>query len=362
LGNNGKRIVQQLLWIAAPYGIYFTYLFLTHSWQDFYFANVIYNTQHYISLPNYVKGNHFNPLKFSLTLLYNFIGNYFALLAKIPETNLYLPIGALAALGSFVLAILLVNFNVIIGVLYLLTLVFSAPRSNIQIVQETDYQGSLFLVLGVIASLLVLYLIQKIQKIQEGNLLKRDLLRLAQVILTIFLIFSGGCLIKNSYEKYFQRLTQKMPSIYDFSYTAQFIDSLLNHGEYYWIGPYEPQEIFYVTKGQLAGKYPSLLPQFRENAYLKQDFLKQMESHPPKIIIYRHEASIFSTPALEFGQFFLNWMQGKYIALENLKGVTILKSPSSFVLASDLYIRLDKLNEVLSLLQENGYIQSGYSR
>ena len=106
LKNSWKKILHQLLWIGTPYLIYLVYLLLTNSFKEFYFANVIYNTQHYISLPNYVKGAHFNPLKFGLTLIYNFLGNYFALLSSIKDVNLYLPIGVLAALGSFLLLIL----------------------------------------------------------------------------------------------------------------------------------------------------------------------------------------------------------------------------------------------------------------
>jgi len=354
LRNDWKKIFFQLLWIGSPYLLYLIYLLLTNSFSDFYFANMVYNTQHYITLPNYVKGPHFNPFKLGLTIVYNFIGNYFALLSSIKDVNLYLPIGALAALGSFALLIMFAGSNFVVGSLFALTLVFSAPRSNIQVIRETDYQGSLFFVLGLIASLVVIYLIQKSK---EENVLLNDLKRLVQILLTIFLIFSGVCFIKNSYDKYFQRYTQKMPSIFNFSYMAQFIDELVDSNEYYWIGPYEPQEMFYVKKGKLPGKYPSLLPQFREDDYLRNDFIKQMENNRPKIIIFRHEASIFGTPALEFGKFFTDWMETRYTALEKVKGIETLKTPSSFNIRTDLYVRNDQIGEVLQRLKDNGYIK-----
>jgi len=354
LKDSWKKISVQVLWMGVPYLVYLIYLLLTGSFQDFYFANMIYNTQHYITLPNYVKGARFNPLKFALTIIYNFSGNYFALLASITKVNLYLPIGVMAALGSFALLVLFLGNSFILGGLFFFTLVFSAPRSNIQVVNGTDYQGSLFLVLGLIASLVTIYLLNKKK---TESILVTDLKRLTQLILVIFLIFTGVCFIKNSYEKYFQRYTQKMPSIYNFSYTAQFIDLLVDKGEYYWIGPYEPQEMFYVKNGQIPGKYPSLLPQFREDDFLKKDFIKQMENHPPKIVIYRQEASIFGTPSLEFGKFYLEWMKGKYTAMENIKGIETIKSPSSFNLRTDLYVRNESAGEVLKRLKENNYIR-----
>jgi len=40
------------------------------------------------------------------------------------------------------------------------------------------------------------------------------------------------------------RYTQKMPRIYDLSFTAEFLDKILEEGDYYWAGPYEPHELF----------------------------------------------------------------------------------------------------------------------
>lgn len=147
-----------------------------------------------------------------------------------------------------------------------------------------------------------------------------------------------------------------MPGIYDVAYSASFIDEILEKGDYFWIGPYEPNEAFFVKKAQLPGKYPTLLPQFREDDYFKNDFLSQFENNPPGIIIYKHEASIFMTPAMEFGAFFVDWMKDKYISIENIKGIKVLKGPSSFNFNTDLYLRIDKKDALLQKLQEKGYI------
>ena len=308
VGFDLKKLIKYAGVVIAPYGLYFLYLLATGTLQDFYFANITYNTNLYISIPNYVKGRFFNPLKFALTLIYNFHSNYFVLLSKIKHLDLYLPIGVLAGLGSLLLFLTLIPFNAIVAALFFLLLSFSAPRSNIQNYTESDYQGSLFLVFGVAASLIAFYLLRK-TKFHEEVL--QDIKRVAQVLLVIFFFFSFIFLLKNSYDKYFLRYTQVMPSVADISYTADFVDQIINKGEYYWAGPYDPHEEFFVKNGRLPGKYPTLLPQFREDEYLRSSFLKQFEENKPLIIIYRQEASIFGTPSLEFGKFSLSWMRDK---------------------------------------------------
>lgn len=148
-----------------------------------------------------------------------------------------------------------------------------------------------------------------------------------------------------------------MPGIYNVAYTASFVDDIIDQGDYFWIGPYEPNEVFFVKKGLLPGKFPTLLPQFRENDYFKSEFLKQFENHPPKIIIFKHEASIFMTPAMEFGKFFVDWMKGKYTSIEEMKGVQVQSSPSSFNLKTDLYILNSDKASVMQRLGEKGYIK-----
>jgi hypothetical protein len=238
--------------------------------------------------------------------------------------------------------------------LFFLLLSFSAPRSNVQMQSETDYQMALFLMLGIASAFMV---IGMVREWKQKEVLVHDLLRVAQLVVGVFLIFSSLFLLANTYNKYFLRYTQQMPSINNLAYTADFVDRVLSKGDYYWTGPYEPQEQFFVKNAKTPGKYPSLLPQFKESETLKKAFIDQFEKHPPTLIIYRHEASIFMTPADKFGDFFLDWLKGKYTTIEQEKGVVVKQSPSSFTIKGDLYIRNDKKNEVLQKLRNEGFIE-----
>ncbi len=219
---------------------------------------------------------------------------------------------------------------------------------------ESDYQSGMFIALGMISTFMVMWRYKHISFKEEFlNVFKKAIV----AMLVFYLVFASFFLIKNTYDKFYERYTQKMPGIYDIAYSASFIDDLIEKGDYFWIGPYEPHEAFFVKKGRMPGKFPTLLPQFREDEYFKNEFIHQFETHPPKIIIYKHEASIFMTPAMEFGAFFVDWMKGRYTSIENIKGVQIQNSPSSFNLKTDLYIENNQKKAVLQILQDKGYIK-----
>jgi len=352
LGLNKKKIISFILYSALPYLIYILYLFLTGTFFDFYFANFVYNTKLYISIPNYIKGIHFNPLKFALTLIDNFWSNYVVLLTYIKHLDLYLPIAVFSGLGSLTLLLILLIKRLPIGIIYFFVLSFSAPRSNIQKFSETDYQGSLFLILGLISALFSFYFLYQ-NKFKE--VFFKDLARLTQLLLFIFGFFSFIFLGQNFYHKFFSVYTQKMPSVYNFSYVADFIDQIIKDNEYYWIGPYEPHHEFFVKNGRLPGKYPTLLPQFREDEYLKNDFLSQFKKNKPLILIFNHQASIFMTPAEEFGRFFLDWVKENYVNLDQLK-IQAKKSPSEFNIQTDLYLKKEDVYDLILRLKTANYL------
>lgn len=348
-----KNMLKLVSASVAPYLLYLLYLFATGTFKDFYFSNFSYNTELYISIPNYVRGRFFNPIKFGLTLIYNFLSGYLPLLTKIKYLDLYLPVGVLAGFASFILVLLLSEKNLLLGGIFFLVLSFSAPRSLLKTFNETDYQGSLFLMLGLASSLVVVFLLEKIKRSED---VFYDVKRISRFVIMVLIIFSGVFLIGDSYNKLYLRYTQKLPSIYDSSYTAQFLDEILDEGDYFFIGPYEPHEEFYVTKGRLPGKYITLLPQFRENEKTKKDFINQFEKNRPKIIIYKHEASVFNTPSLEFGRFFVDWMSDKYTSLEQVENMNVIRNLPFVNLRTDLYLSNKDKDNILVKLKNKGYI------
>lgn len=338
---------------AAPFLLYGLYLLISNSWKEFYISNVVYNTTLYMHVPNYTPGRFFNPLKFAFAVIYNFYDTYIQLLVRIKEFNLYFPVDLVLALSTFLLFVFLVKELPVIGVVYFFVLSFTAPRSNLMKIGETDYQSGLFIAIGAISFFLLMWRYRYVKFSFEPLEIVRKFL-VSMVLL--YGVFAGLFLAQNTYNKFFMRYTQKMPSVYNHAPTALFINEILSRGDFYWIGPYEPQEEFFVKEAHLPGKFPTLLPQFRESDYFSSEFIKQFETHPPKIIMYKHQASIFGTPAMEFGKFFVDWMEGKYVSIENIKGVTVLKSPETFSMNSDIYLLKAEQGKLLQKMKEMGYV------
>jgi len=338
---------------AIPYALYIIYLLITNSWKEFYISNVVYNTTLYMRVPNYTPGRFFNPLKFAMTVIYNFFDTYIQLLVRIKEFNLYFPVDLVLALSTFLLLVFLLKELPIIGIIYFFVLSFSAPRSNLMKIGETDYQSGLFIAIGTISFFLLLWRYKYIKFSFEPLEIIRKFL-VAMVVL--YGIFAALFLVQNTYNKFYMRDTQKMPSINDNPPSALFFNEITQRDEYYWIGPYEPNEEFFIH-AKLPGKFPTLLPQFRESEYFSSEFIKQFEKNNPKVIVYKHEASIFGTPAVEFGKFFMDWMEGKYVSIENIKGVTVLKSPETFTMRSDVYLLKSEKDILLKRLVDKGYIE-----
>ncbi|MEI6326720.1 MAG: hypothetical protein WCO78_01210 [Candidatus Roizmanbacteria bacterium] len=57
-------------------------------------------------------------------------------------------------------------------------------------------------------------------------------------------------------------------------------------------------------------------------------------------IILNHESSIFQTPAIEFGAFFLDWMKGKYVNCVEAK-IECKSEVRGINVHEDVYLRSD---------------------
>ena len=352
--RSGKKTIAVFFILAAtPYLLYGIYLLLTGSAADFYFSNFTYNTALYINIPNYTIGQHFNPVKFAATLIYNFWGQYLPQLTGLKDINLYLPVGKLTLMGSFLLLIYLLARLPIIGILYLALLSFSLPRSGIKEFNETDYQIGVFVMIGIIATLFMAYLLRR-ERFKEQTM--NDLSRVVQAMIGVYMIFLFIFMIKGTYDKWYLRTTQKMPSIRNSADAAIFIDRILDSKDYYWIGPFEPNEEVFVHNGQLPGKFIALLPQYRENEKMRADFLNQFSTHNPKIIIFKTDTGIFGTPTYQFGSFYLDWMKDKYTRLGAIPGIQVVQNPTGLNLALHLYIKNEDKNNIIAKLQALQYI------
>ncbi|GIW62434.1 MAG: hypothetical protein KatS3mg090_0260 [Patescibacteria group bacterium] len=337
---------------ALPYLLLAVYIIATNSIKEFIFSNFTYNTDFYISIPNYTKGRYLNPLKMLLTLIFNFWDKTVPVLARIGDLDLYFPHTQFFVLSALIAIYLLFKIYKLYGFLFFLMISVSAPRSEIINLGERNYQAGVFIMTATAVFFIILHIYNNI----EAKGLTLVVVKTLLVVNIIYALSSFIFFSKDFYEKFFYVYTQKMPRNYDRDFTAEFVDEIIDNNDFFWIGPYEPHREFFVKKGQLPGKYPTLLPQFAESEFLKNDFIDQFEKKEPKIIIFKHTASIFMTPAEQFGAFFIDYLSNKYIRLSDT-GFRLKKNLSDFDLKTDLYINKKYANEILERLTQKGYLE-----
>lgn len=343
IGHSKNRIRELLMLVSvaiAPYVIYALYLLITGTAKDFWFANFTYNTKLYINIANYTAvTSSFNPLRFALTVINNFWQSYLPLLSQLAYVSFYSPVSRLVALGTLMTALYLCYRRPIFGLIYLALLSFSAPRSSqLYDMRQTDYQMGLFIVMGTISAAYVLY--QLLYDLDTKSFFVKFWRSILCFLLLMYFAFSLAFMLQNTLSIRYQRYMGMLPPTTNISDIADFVTRWIEPTDTYWIGPYEGHHAFYVKRGQTAGKYPSLLPQFRENDFMRNDFLHEMEKANPRMIIFHHEASIFQTPANEFGAFFLDWMKGKYVNCVEAK-IACKSEVGGINVREDVYLRLD---------------------
>ncbi len=286
--------------------------------------------------------------------MYNFYQEYLPLLTKVKDLDLYNPMGRLFAFSSFLLVLFALYKQPVVGIILFLIVSFSSPRSTISDLGETHYQAAGFITIGLVAAFFSLWMRHALSFKDE---IASIVIRVCMVLLVVYTAFMGLFMAKYTFERWYLRYTQVMPGINDKSPTAQVINAVMaGRNAAYWVGPYEPHHQFFVTSARLPGRYVSLLPQFREDPYFRDGFIEQFEKSKPELVVFKHLASIFNTPSETFGAFFLEWMNGKYVRMQDVPGIHVERSPETFEMGSDVYLRQDIADDLLNQFIAAGYV------
>ena len=182
----------------------------------------------------------------------------------------------------------------------------------------------------------------------ERSLYKKAINVVAFVWISIFLLSTTLFATFGAYHVWYERYMGNLSPIVNYSPVAEYIDRIIVNGDTYWIGPFEGHNYFFVKNGVFAGKYPSLLPQFSESDFLRQDFIAQMEKYRPSVVIFKHASGIFGTPADKFGAFFLDYLNSRYVTCKSLERACAQNLPG-FDVVGDVYVRKDRADIIQKL-------------
>lgn len=309
-----------ILIFALPYLIFFGYLLATSSLPDFLFQAVDYNRQYYIyNYPRPPGSTSFNPVRYAVVIVNNFINGYQPLLAFAKNPDFMNPFNTTLAVSNTVFWVfLLLRKKFFLLFISLVATVFSTVRSSDLVHSKpTDYQLAVYFNLSFLnATFFAVFIAKEIETIKTF-LAKAASTSLA-LLFALFWITNVVFLFAEFWRMNYSRYMGTMPLIYDRPAVAPIVNNLLGKSDYCWVGPFEFEEIFYLDC-RLPSKYHWILPQFGSIEKIKSAMLADFSQNPPDVIVFRRNFSAFGqTP--DFNRFFVDFLDKNYLRLSAISG------------------------------------------
>jgi len=361
-----KNSLLLLFLIALPHIIWALYLALTGSIHDYYLQNYVFNTQYYVyNYPHAAGSSHINPIRYAIVITDNFFNNFYQLLLQAKDFNFAFPLNITMALGNLFLGIYLVSKkHYKLAIILLLVLIFANVRSNPLTSAETDYQSAVYIFISFFN---IIYLIPELySQINTSMIASRKVLySLLLGVLSVYFLFSLLFLFQRFDNKYFAKYMGTQALIYDRPLLAPMLNSILTSQDYYWIGPFEFEEEFYIN-AKPASRYHILIPGFGHSPDIQSEMLHDLSTTKPIVVFFKKDFFILGSQAKSYSQFFIDYLASNYITLLDYRNGSIQYKSAVPVtidrdLETQLYIRKDKAQEIIQKLIATGYLKEEMS-
>ncbi len=357
-----KNIITPLIIFTFPYLIFFIYLILTGSLFEFYFASIYYNVNYYIYNFPKVAGIHsHHPVRYAISIARNSIDGISALLTQIPSFNLSYPMNISLALGNLI-AIIYFLLKRRFGLTLLLTsmMIYTNARSEPLNIHETDFHATVYIMLTIATTM---YIFSKI----KNDLDKKYPFSFKSIFAFLFILggvywlfaamFWGNSFMNKAYDK----LMGNAPLIYDRPQTGRILNTLLTKDDYYWIGPFELQELLFIN-GQQASKYFWFLPANSRDEKIKREIIADFDKTKPKVILFKDWWSNFGVTPEQFNTTIVTYLDKNYFQLEDLKNEGLeftvnMPRERDFDFENELYFRKDQKEKIVAELFSKNLIQ-----
>jgi hypothetical protein len=354
-----KQVLKGLAVLTAPFLIFLIYLVLTNSLSDYYQQNFVFNAKYYIyNYPRPEGSGRINPVRYSIIITHNFFNDFAGALVNSKDFNLCFPFPTALALGNLGLIIYLLLFSSPWSALFiLLMLTFANARSNPLTNGDTDYQAAVYIICSL--ANLTLFLRLTYKKLNE------KVATAQKIILSFLFLFVGvyafflALFFQRQFNfKFFDKYMGKAPLIYDRSQIAPIINKLVSPGEFFWIGPFEFEELFYAT-GKIPSRYHVLLPAMGKAEEIKKTFLSDFQKNKPKVIYFDRQCFILGSNPEMYAQFFLDFLDQEYVTLSKYKRggkqyVSAVPISEHVNLKTNLYLDKERAEAVIQdLLTQN---------
>jgi hypothetical protein len=236
-------------------------------------------------------------------------------------------------------------------------LVFANTRSSPLTNGDTDYQAAVY----IMASLanLTFFLQLTYEKLNEKIVTaKKIILGFLFLLVGVYAFFLALFLQRQFNFKFFDKYMGQAPLIYDRPQVAPVINKLVSRDEFFWIGPFAFEELFYA-QGKVPSKYHILLPAMSKSEEIKQVVLDDFQRHKPKVIYFDRECYILGSNPEMYAQFFLDFLDWEYVTLNQYEQggkqyLSTIPMTEKVNLETNLYLDKDRATEVIQdLLSQN---------
>lgn len=353
-----KPFYQIVLIFILPYAVFLLYLLLSGSLSSYLAQSVQYNQRYYFYTYGRAEGDyHINPLRLLIVITKKYFTNIRLLLTQIKDFNFEFPFNITLALGTTALTgVLLARKRYIPALFFIALCVFSNARSNPLDSGITDYQSAVYIVISLFALFFVLPILVSYARIKRNIIVN-----VITLIMAVYSFFLALFIIDNFASPAYDKYMGTMAAIYDRPYLAPMMNKILRNDEATWIGPLNPEDLFYL-KPKIASKYIYLLPDLGKDKKMQQDLINEWEHSKPKVIYYDRNFHILGRTAQMHSPFFINYIDEHYvklndIRLSNVQYKPLLPNKDHFNILENLYVRKDSVNEIMLRMLEEKLIE-----
>lgn len=362
-GLFSRKTLTALGILAAPYLLFVIYLVLTGGLSEYYFQSILYNRDYYIyNFPTVDGKINTNPARYAFSIFYNVGNQFYSLLLQARDFNLGYPVNVTLLLGNVALIIYLTFQRqfLLAGVLYFI-LTFLNARSEPLSSKETDFHATVYVMLSFLNFSYVIFNLKNTWQQRQDEATK--LISKGLFLLIVFYGFFMTAFFARSFsEKVYTKLMGQAPAIYDEPVVAPIINKIVTPNEYFWIGPFEFQELLYINS-KLPSKYHWFLPANVRSEKIRTEIITDFTKNRPKLIVFKEDYATFGVTPAEFNYPIVNFLREHYFRLRDLKEdlgefELTITGLHNFDIAENFYFDKDRKAEIVELLLKQNIIKA----
>lgn len=354
-----RNIILALVILGLPYIVFLIYLVITGSLSEYYFQAITYNKEYYIyNFPTVAGQVSKHPLRYFISIFYTASMQFYTLFNQVRNFNFSYPVTITLLLSNLTLIVyLLTKKKLLMAAFLYLIIVYLNARSDALNSAETDFHSTVYIMFSLFSLVFVLWsLVKEINN--RITHIQRLLYSFLFSILGIYVLFTSLFFIRSFSDKVYSKFMGQAPAIYDAPVVAPIINKIVSKDEYFWIGPFEFQELLYIN-GKLPSKYHWFLPANERSEKIRSEITTDLIKNKPKLVVFKEDYTAFSTLPKDFNYPIVNILREHFFRLEDLekegkKYKARITNLHNFDIEQNFYFDKSRKEEIIKLLiQEN---------